>query len=141
MAGLITVKAAVTQASMEIGITQTAPSTAINSLDQDVAQMVALLSAVADEVMDEEPYEEALGDGYWLLGADGTTRKSAPTADEDQILFDGRLAVAGLKMRFLAAKGLEYGEASRDFTTRLNKLGGRANAEVVDLNSDWGVVQ
>lgn len=140
MAALITVKDAVSQASMEIGISQRAVTQAVGSLDQDISQMVALLSAVADEILDEQPYEDTLGDGMWLLRSDGTMA-STPIADEDLICFDGRLAVAGIKLRFLAAKGLEYGEAARDFTTRLNKLGARANAEILDLNYDDGPVQ
>ena len=39
-----------------------------------------------------------------------------PTADDDIVLFDARLAIDGLKYRFLKAKGLEYGEEQRDFT-------------------------
>jgi len=140
---LLTVKDAVSQASLEIGITQRPVSQAVGSLDQDIVQMTALLSAVADEVLDEEPYQETLGDGYWLVGADGITKKTVPTADTDVILFDGRLAVAGLKFRFLAAKGLESGEPMRDFATRINKLAGRANNKVLDLysESDGGRIQ
>jgi hypothetical protein len=140
---LLTVKDAVSQASLEIGITQRPVSQAVGSLDQDIVQMTALLSAVADEVLDEEPYQETLGDGYWLVGADGITKKTVPTADTDVILFDGRLAVAGLKFRFLAAKGLEFGEPMRDFATRINKLAGRANNKVLDLysESDGGRIQ
>jgi hypothetical protein len=137
----ITVKQAVSQVSLEIGLAQAALSQVIGSNDQDVIQMTALLSAVADEVMDEEPYRESLGDGYWLVAADGLTKKAAPTADDDTILFDGRLAVAGVKFRFLQAKGLEYGEPARDFTVRMNKLAGRANTEVVDLYNDEGRIQ
>jgi hypothetical protein len=138
---MITVVQAVSQASLEIGITQQPVSAAIASADQDIAQMVALLSAVADEVMDEAPYREVLGDGYWLLDDDGSTKKNRPTEDADRILFDGRLAVAGLKFRFLQSKGLEYGEPARDFTVRMNKLAGRANTEVVDLYNDEGRIQ
>jgi len=139
---LLTVKDAVSQASLEIGITQRPVTQAVGSVDQDIVQMTALLSAVADEVTEEQPYKEQLGDGYWLLGTDGT-KKMVPSADTDQILFDGRLAVAGLKFRFLAAKGLEFGEPLRDFSTRLNKLAGRANKRLLDLYSeiDGGVIQ
>jgi hypothetical protein len=123
---LLTVKDAVSQASLEIGITQRPVSQAVGSLDQDIVQMTALLSAVADEVLDEEPYQETLGDGYWLVGADGITKKTVPTADTD-----------------LAAKGLEFGEPMRDFATRINKLAGRANNKVLDLysESDGGRIQ
>jgi hypothetical protein len=132
MAKLLSVAEAVSQASMEIGITQRPVSQAVNSPDQDIAMMTALMSAVADEVLDEEPYKEQLGDGNWLLSSDGST-SNKPTADSDKILFDGRLMVAGLKFRFLAAKGLEFAEPLRDFATRMNKLAGRANTRVLDL--------
>jgi hypothetical protein len=142
MAKLLRVIDAVSQASQEIGITQRPVTQALGSADQDIAQMVALLSAVADEVLEEEPYEETLGDGNWILTA-ATPRqmKDAPTADEDLICFDGRLAINGLKFRFLAAKGLEFGEQLRDFSTRLNKLASRANNQVLDLNVDESVQQ
>lgn len=140
MTSLITVKKAVDQASREIGITQFPINSAIGSVDQDISQMTALLSAVADEVIGGEPYEETLGDGYWLLAADGT-KKDVPTADTDQILFDGRLAINGLKFRFLKAKGLEFGEEMRDFTNRMNHLAAKANGRVLDLDADWPVVQ
>ena len=137
---LVTVKDCVSQASMEIGITQTPVATAVGARDQDIIQMVALLDAVAAEVLDEEPYKETLGDGIWVYSADGQP-KAKITADDDVIAFDRRLAINGLKFRFLKAKGLEFGEEMRDFTTRLNKLGGRANARVLDLDVEGGRVQ
>ena len=60
--------------------------------------------------------------------------------DTDVVLFDARLAVNGLKYRFLKAKGLEYGEEQRDFIVRLNKIAGR-NAPVIDINEDPGRLQ
>jgi hypothetical protein len=140
MAKLITVKDAVSQASMEIGIAQKPVTSAISQLDADIVQMVALLSAVADEVLLDEPYRSMLGDEIWLADASGNP-KPAVTADDDLILFDGRLAVDGLKYRFLKAKGLEFGEELRDFNTRLNKLAGRAYRRVLDLDLDEGRVQ
>ena len=135
----ITIIKAITQASMEIGITQRPVSTATASLDQDVMQMVALLSAVADELLIEEPYATTLGDGNWLKSAtQGFT--DTPTADNDLILFDGRLVINGLKYRFLKAKGLEFGEEMRDFSTQLNKLAANANSRVLDLDFDEGRV-
>jgi hypothetical protein len=135
----VTVKDAISQASMEIGITQKPISSAVGSLDEDIAQMLALLSAVADEVLLEEHYRVTLGDEVWLTDSTGNA-KPLPTADDDLVLFDGRLAVDGLKYRFLKAKGLEFGEEQRDFTIRLNKLAGRMNGRVLDLDSDAGRV-
>jgi len=133
MATLISVKDCITQASMEIGIAQREVSTVVGSDDQDIIQMKALLSTVADEVLLEQPYRDTLGDGLWIFAADGTP-KAKITADDDAIGFDARLAINGLKYRFLKAKGLEFGEEMRDFLTRLNKLGARANARVLDLD-------
>jgi hypothetical protein len=101
--------------------------------------MVALLSAVADELLLENPYRTAIGDGKWLLAVNGDPL-DRPSADSDLILFDGRLAVNGLKYRFLAAKGLEFGEQMRDFSSRLNKLAAAANNRVLDLDADAGRV-
>jgi len=136
---LQTVKDIVTQASIELGIAQRAILTIVASDDQDVIQMMALLSAVADEVLLDEPYRYTLGDELWVLGSDGVS-KAKITSDDDVIQFDGRLAIDGLKFRFLKAKGLEFGEEARDFTNRLNKLATRVNGRVLDLDLDEGRV-
>ena len=78
MSKLFTLKEVVGQAQIEVGIAQTQPKTVINSLDQDIAQMASLLSAVADEVLLEEPYKTTLGDGIWCSAADGTPRPLGP---------------------------------------------------------------
>lgn len=135
MARLVSIKDAVSQASMEIGITQLPVSSVFGSKDQDIVQMGALMNAVADEVMLEEPYKVTLGDDSWVIGEDGQPKLFA-TADSDLILFDARLAIDGLKYHFLQAKGLEFGEQFRSFTTRLNKLAGRVNGRVLDLDAD-----
>ncbi len=137
MPALISVKDCISQASMEIGITQREVQSAVGSSDQDVAQMLALLDLVANEVLSEEPYRATLGDGIWLFSSDGTPKPKI-TADDDLIAFDRRLAIDGLKYRFLKAKGLEFGEEMRDFLTRMNKLGARANGRVLDLDAAAG---
>lgn len=134
---LITIKQAVSDAQMELGIAQKPIPSVVTSQDEDVTQMVALMSTVADDVLLEEPYRVSLGDGYWVASASGTP-KPKPTTDTDIILFDGRLAIDGLKYRFLKAKGLEFGEEMRDYINRLNKLAGRVNARVIDLDTDQG---
>jgi len=140
MAGLLTVLEIVSQAAMEIGIAQNRVSSVTSTQDQDIIQMRSLLHAVASEVLSEEPYLSSLGDQYWIEGSDGEP-KSDFTADDDLVLFDGRLAIQGAKWRFLQGKGLEFGEAMRDFSGRINKLAARANARVLDLDTDWGRVQ
>ncbi len=69
------------------------------------------------------------------------SRKKKSPRTRDRIGFDARLAIDGLKYRFLQAKGLEFGEQMRDFINRLNKLASRANGRVIDLYEDGGRVQ
>lgn len=130
---LATVKDVVNQAAFEIGTTQVAISQVFGSADQDIVQMGALLSAVADEVLLEEPYRITLGDHVWVTDLDGNP-KLYPSVDTDRILFDSRLAIDGLKYRFLQAKGLEFAEQLRDYTVRLNKLASSVNSKVLDLD-------
>jgi hypothetical protein len=132
---LATIKDLVSQASLEIGITQLPVQRVFGSADQDVVQMAYLLNAVADEVLLEEPYRVTLGDHIWVSDLDGNP-KIVPTVDTDLVLFDKRLAVNGLKYRFLQAKGLEFAEQLRDYTVRMNKLASAANARVLDLYED-----
>jgi hypothetical protein len=140
MPRLLTIVDVVSDASLEIGIVQRPVVNVVGTADQDIAQMAALLQNVADELLLDPPYRDQLGDGNWLMDAGGTVRKARPTSDTDIILFDPRLAVSGLKYRFLKAKGLEYGEEQRDFIVRLNKIAAR-NAPVIDLNEDVGRIQ
>ena len=140
MPRLASILDAVSDASLEIGIVQQPVTNVVGTADQDIAQMAALLQNVADELLIDPPYRDLLGDGNWLIDAGGVVRKSRPTADSDIILFDPRLAVDGLKYRFLKSKGLEYGEEQRDFISRLNKIAGR-NAPVIDMNEDVGRIQ
>ena len=140
MPQLSTILQVVSDVSLELGTTQIPVTQAVGSADQDVAQMVALMANVADELLLDPPYRDALGDGNWIFDAGNLVRKSRLSQDTNVVLFDQRLAVDGLKYRFLKAKGLEYGEEQRDFIARLNKLAGR-NAPVIDLNFDPGRVQ
>jgi hypothetical protein len=140
MPRLSTILQVVSDVSMELGTTQIPVLQALGSSDQDIAQITALMQNVADELLLDPPYRDALGDGNWIYDPGLLVRKARPTQDTDLVLFDPRLAVSGLKYRFLKAKGLEYGEEQRDFIARLNKLAGR-NAPVIDLNEDWGRVQ
>jgi hypothetical protein len=128
----------VSAAQMELGISQRPVSSVTNTLDQDISQMLALMNTVADDCLLEEPYATTLGDGTWVTDKDGAP-KYAPTTDSDICLIDARLMINGLKYRFLKAKGLEFGEEMRDYTARQNKLAGRANGRVLDLDADEGI--
>jgi hypothetical protein len=140
MAKLLTLLDIVSQAAMEIGITQQRVQSVVTSQDQDITQMQALLHSVAAEVLEEEPYVTTLGDQVWINDPVGNPLGRFES-DNDLVLFDGRLAIAGVKWRFLAAKSLEFGEPMRDFVARMAKLAARANARVLDLDTDGGRVQ
>jgi hypothetical protein len=140
MARLATILQIVSDVSMELGTAQIPVTQALGSTDQDIAQITSLMNNVADELLLDPPYRDALGDGNWIYDPGLLIRKARPTQDGDIVLFDPRLSVSGLKYRFLKAKGLEYGEEQRDFIARLNKLAGR-NAPVLDLNFDPGRIQ
>jgi len=131
----------VSQAAGEIGIVQRPVNAVVDSSDQDIKHMQYLLSAVAMEVTEEEPYLTTLGTGDWIIDSETGELKTVFDKDTDLVAFDRRLAINGVKWRFLASKGLEFGEQQRDFITRLNKLASRANARVLDLDIEWGRVQ
>lgn len=124
----------VSQASMELGISQTQITNVVASKDQDIVQMRTLIQATADEILKDEPYKRSLGDGVFIADSTGRTKKSAFTANNDLCLIDARLMINGLKFRFLKAKGLEFGEEMRDFATRMNKIARATNGRVLDLD-------
>lgn len=131
----------ISKAALEIGITQKPVGSVVSSPDQDITQMRELLYAVADEVLAEEPYDTFLGDGMWVRNMETDDFSDVITSDDDIVAFDARLAVNGVKWRFLAAKGLEFGEQQRDFTFRMNKLAAFYNRKVLDLDLDWSAQQ
>lgn len=133
-----TLRDIVSRASMEIGISLKPLAAVIGSPDQDIAQMQSLLHVVADEVLLDEPYKRTLGNEEWIMDAATGQTKPDFTADSDVVLFDGRLAIDGLKYRFKQEKGLEFGENMRDFINRQNKIASRVNGRVIDMDLDEG---
>jgi len=51
----------------------------------------------------------------YVLGSDGLTLKTEFTADDDTILLPDKLAILGLRWRWLAEKGLEYAQVFADY--------------------------
>jgi hypothetical protein len=60
----------------------------------------------------------------WILQAAGT-RALTWSADTDVSLIDEKILASGLEWRWLASKGLDYGEAFRRYETRINRADGR----------------
>jgi hypothetical protein len=56
---------------------------------------------------------------YWATSANGSTLKSAFTADDDVSLLDEQILTAGLIWRWKAAKGFEYAEDFRKYQVRV----------------------
>ena len=61
----------------------------------------------------------------WILGADGTTYKSAFTLDTDTLLLPEYLLLSGLRWRWKKEKGLEYAEDFRTYETQVKDALGR----------------
>ena len=123
--------------SMEIGIRQTALQQALGSQGRGRGADDRAADLRGRRLLLDEHYQDLLGDGHWLVDKNGRFL-TQPAADDDRILFDSRVAIPGLKYKFLQAKGLEFGEQMRDFIIRLNKLAVRANNRVLDLDVDTG---
>lgn len=56
----------------------------------------------------------------WVTAVDGTTKKIAATVDTDTCVFDDRLMVAGLKLKFYQAKGFDTTMFAADFQVALD---------------------
>lgn len=61
----------------------------------------------------------------WILGADGTTYKSAFTLDTDTVLIPEELFRIGLRWRWKKENGLEYAEDFRDYEMQVADALGR----------------
>lgn len=55
----------------------------------------------------------------WLISEDGSEQRSRAIDDEDEPLLDDELVLAGIKWRWRAAKGLEYGEQYKAYESRV----------------------
>lgn len=67
----------------------------------------------------------------WILGADGTTYKSAFTLDTDTFLLPEELVKMGLRWRWKKEKGLEYAEDFRDYEMQIADALGRDGGKSV----------
>jgi hypothetical protein len=137
----LTVLQIINAALKEIGIIQASVKAATTSANKNVVQILALMQATADEMLLDQPYENTLGDGYWLVEPSTGQHYAYVQADTNLVLFDDRVFIDNLKARFLSANGLEYGESMRDYAMRLNKLAVRANRRVLDLDEGGGRIQ
>jgi hypothetical protein len=57
---------------------------------------------------------------HWILDADGTTTKSAFTADTDTMRIPESLLLMGLRWRWKKEKGLEYAEDMRTYEAQVS---------------------
>lgn len=72
---------------------------------------------------------------WWAVAADGTTLKPKCTADDDTTIFDDRLMVSGLKLRFYQAKQFDTSSFAQEFQTNLDDaLSQDAGAPILSLS-------
>jgi hypothetical protein len=57
---------------------------------------------------------------WWVIAADGTTRKAAADKDDDSCVFDDRLMISAVKLRFYQAKGFDTTAFAADFQNNLD---------------------
>jgi len=57
---------------------------------------------------------------HWCQSADGSTTREAWAADSDTGILPEDLMTLGVRWRFLQAKGMDYGEAFRDYEIQVN---------------------
>jgi hypothetical protein len=77
---------------------------------------------------------------WWALAADGVTAKPKCTLDSDMTIFDDRLMVAGLKLRFYQAKQFDTSSFAAEFQTNLDDaLAQDSGAQVLSLSRVPGV--
>ena len=62
---------------------------------------------------------------YCILGADGTTYREFPAADDDTFLLPHQLFLLGLRWKWKYEKGLDYAEEFRRYETAVNNAAGR----------------
>jgi hypothetical protein len=67
----------------------------------------------------------------WILGANGSTYKQYFTLDTDTILLPETVLLMGLRWKWLAEKGLDYGEAFRMYETQIKDALGRDGGKPV----------
>ena len=82
----------------------------------------------------EEVYFEYL-DNRFATATDGTTLKTAFTLNTDTPRLDDYMMVLAVRWRFLQRKGLEYGEAFREFEDYMEeRIGNDLPSETLNMN-------
>ena len=73
--------------------------------------------------------------------ADLITTTDAPTASDDQIIFDPLLMIRGLKLAFLKAKGFDTTSAQQDYNTTLEMVKGHdAPSPILNATRRWNPI-
>lgn len=72
----------------------------------------------------------------WVIDTDGSTYKAAFAADTDTCVFRDRVMIAGIKYKFLSAKGLDTQAAARDYSMAVEaQMGQESGAPALSLSS------
>lgn len=79
--------------------------------------------------------------GNWVVAVDNVTTKPAFTADTDNHYYEDSLMVAGIKLQWLKAKGLDYGYAQDEFSRLLDSVKAQdKSAPTLMLSRGYGTV-
>lgn len=94
---------------------------AIGNQDAHVGQILAAMSASADDLLSRYPLNRKHLGGLWLRGADGVSLR-APKLDTDVVLIDEPLFKASTLWRWRSDNGFDYAEDLRAAEERLSRL-------------------
>jgi hypothetical protein len=72
---------------------------------------------------------------YWAIATDGVTMKPKCTVDNDTTIFDDRLMISGLKLRFYQAKQFDTNAYASEFQTNMDDaIAQDAGAPILSLS-------
>ena len=73
---------------------------------------------------------------YWVIAADGITRKQYFTQDTDNVSLPDELVLMGLRWRWLREKGLDYAELFRTYEMQVKDAMGRDGSKpILSMNA------
>jgi len=99
-----------------------AVTSAVGSADAHVAQILAAMSAAADELLDRYPIKRQVLAGKWVRARDGRLLSDI-SADTDVVLIDEKLMKSAILWRWRSDNGFDYAEDFRAVEERLARLG------------------
>lgn len=105
-----------------------------SSSDKDTRQIAQLVAVTCEDLLMRFPWSVSLGTDPWVMMESGEYTHELNN-DTDIPLMDSQTIRFGAEWRYMAAKGLSYGELFRAYEVRISKAAFTYNGDnVVNLN-------